>query len=338
VALDSLHEQEDSPTPGLVHRYPDKTLFLAVGVCPVYCRFCTRSYSVGNDTETVEKAKLTPSNDRWARAFAYLLSRPEVEDVVVSGGDVFSLSPGNLRAIGETLVAIPHIRRVRFATKGPAVAPMKILTHSEWTEALSGVVAKGRSLGKEVALHTHFNCPAEVTGITRDAMEVLFQRGIKVRNQSVLIRGVNDNARDMLHLVRKLSHMNVQPYYVYQHDLVRGVEDLRTRLADSAELERQVRGATAGFNTPTFVTDVPGGGGKRDLHSYDYYDETTGVSIYRSPAVDDERRFLYFDPLHLLPEEGRRAWRRPAQHRAIVRDALRGAGVDEAGARVLAAM
>ncbi len=330
LCLDSLHEQEDSPTPGLVHRYPDKALFLAVGVCPVYCRFCTRSYAVGADTQTVEKVKVLPDSERWSSAYAYLLSRPDVEDVVISGGDAYSLSPGNLLSIGETLLAIPHIRRLRFATKGPAVAPMKILSHPEWTDALTTVVEKGRSLGKEVALHTHFNCPAEVTDITRQAMNVLFQRGIKVRNQSVLIRGVNDRAGDMVHLVRKLGYMNVQPYYVYQHDMVRGVEDLRTRLADSVELERRVRGATAGFNTPTFVTDVPGGGGKRDLHSYDYYDETTGVSVYRSPVVDEERRFLYYDPLHLLPEEGRRAWRHPAQRQAIVRSALRAAGAEPA--------
>jgi lysine 2,3-aminomutase len=207
---------------------------------------------------------------------------------------------------------------------------MKILTHEEWTDALTGVVEKGRSLGKEVALHTHFNCPAEISSITKDAMDRLFERGVKVRNQSVLIRGVNDDPDDMAHLVKKLSHMNVQPYYVYQHDMVKGVEDLRTRLGDSADLERRVRGETAGFNTPTFVTDVPGGGGKRDLHSYDHYDETTGVSVYRSPAVDEDLRYLYFDPLHLLPEEGRRRWKDPSSHDDIVQEALAAAGAETA--------
>jgi lysine 2,3-aminomutase len=330
LLLDSLHEQKDSPTLGLVHRYPDKALFLAVDVCPVYCRFCTRSYAIGSDTETVEKVSYLPNQERWAQAYAYLLSRPEVEDVVISGGDAFFLAPRHLREIGETLLAIPHIRRLRFATKGPAVAPMKILTHDEWTDALTAVVEKGRSLGKEVALHTHFNCPAEISSITKEAMDLLFERGIKVRNQSVLIRGVNDDADDMIHLVKKLSDMNVQPYYVYQHDMVKGVEDLRTRLGDSADLERQVRGETAGFNTPTFVTDVPGGGGKRDLHSYDHYDETTGVSVYRSPAVDPDLRFLYFDPLHLIPDEGRRRWQDPANHDAIVEEALAAAGAETA--------
>jgi lysine 2,3-aminomutase len=121
--------------------------------------------------------------------------------------------------------------------------------------------------------------------------------------------------------------MNVQPYYVYQHDMVKGVEELRTRLEDSMEIERRVRGVTAGFNTPTFVTDVPGGGGKRDLHSFDFYDEATGVSVYRSPAVNEDLAYLYFDPIDLLPPEGRERWARPREHDAIVKEALMAAGL-----------
>ncbi len=327
LALDSLHERDDSPTPGLVHRYPDKALFLAIGVCPVYCRFCTRSYAIGGDTETVAKVPYSPDHARWNRAFAYLLSRPEIEDVVVSGGDSYFLSSNNLRKIGETLLAIPHLRRLRFASKGPAVMPMKILTHDAWVDALTTVSDRGRALGKEVALHTHFNHPREITAITGEAMTRLFQRGVKVRNQSVLIRGVNDNARTLTTLVRRLSYVNVQPYYVYQHDMVSGVEDLRTRVKTAVELERQVRGATAGFNTPTFVNDVPGGGGKRDVHSYEHYDEVTGISVYRSPAVKGDAVYLYFDPLHLLPRDGRRRWARPSEHEAMVTEALVAAGV-----------
>lgn len=191
---------------------------------------------------------------------------------------------------------------------------------------------EGRKRSKEVCLHTHFNCTAEITDISREAMDLLFRRGVVVRNQSVLIRGVNDDPEEMANLVKQLSWMNVQPYYVYQHDMVKGVEELRTRLEDSMEIERRVRGVTAGFNTPTFVTDVPGGGGKRDLHSFDYYDEITGVSVYRSPAVDESKAYLYFDPIDLLPEEGRRRWADPKQHDAIVKEALLAAGL--AGKRV----
>ncbi len=329
LTLDSLHEQADAPTPGLVHRYHDKVLFLPLDVCPVYCRFCTRSYAIGTDTEGVEKVDFKPAVARWDRAFAYLASRPEVEDVVVSGGDTYMLPPKRVRYIGERLLAIPHIRRIRFASKGPAVMPMKILSDDDWTDTLVDLAEKGRAMHKEVVLHTHFNSPNEITAITRRATDRLFERGVKVRNQSVLIRGVNDDVEDMTTLVRRLSYINVQPYYVYQHDMVMGVEELRTRVADTEEIERHVRGATAGFNTPTFVVDAPGGGGKRDVHSHDHYDETTGISVYTSPSVDERRVYLYFDPIDRLPEEGRERWEDPEERPIMVAEALSEAGLED---------
>ena len=123
--------------------------------------------------------------------------------------------------------------------------------------------------------------------------------------------------------------MNVQLYYVYQHDMVKGVEELRTRVQDSVELELAVRGTTAGFNTPLFVTDAPGGGGKRDLHSYDYYNKTTGISVYRSPSVDDEKVYLYFDPLHLLPNEGQELWKDSSKHDEMIQEAIIRSGNEE---------
>jgi lysine 2,3-aminomutase len=327
LTLDSLHEQDDSPTPGLVHRYPDKVLFLPLDVCPVYCRFCTRSYAIGGDTNQVEKVGYRYSPERWKKAFAYIASRPEIEDVVVSGGDAWNLSPVHLREILRTLLAIPHVRRIRLASKGPAVTPMKIHSDRKWLMTLVKCVDHGRKLGKEVCLHTHFNSPDEISLITHDAMQELFRHGVKVRNQSVLIRGVNDDPATMQLLVKRLSYMNVQPYYVYQHDMVKGVEELRTRVGAAVELERNVRGATAGFNTPVFVNDVPGGGGKRDVHSYDWYDETTGVSVYRSPNVDSGKAYLYYDPIDLLPEQGRMRWADESEHPAILREALAGAGL-----------
>jgi lysine 2,3-aminomutase len=186
LGLDSLHEQEDAPVPGLTHRYADKALFLPLDTCPVYCRFCTRSYAVGNDTELVDKVHLRVDVERWAKAFQYISERPELEDIVVSGGDAYQLRPEQLRFIGETLVRMDNIRRIRIATKGPAVMPQKILTDHDWLDAVTWVVELGRKLHKEVVLHTHFNHPNEVTGITRDAMLRLFERGITVRNQSVM--------------------------------------------------------------------------------------------------------------------------------------------------------
>jgi len=327
LAFDSLHERADSPTDGLVHRYPDKALFLALDVCPVYCRFCTRSYAIGGSTTTVSKRGYKPQASRWQAGLAYLESRPEIEDVVLSGGDAFMLPARLLRELLAALLAIPHIRRVRVASKGLAVLPMKILRDRAWTDALCDAADRGRERGQEVCLHTHVNAPEEISFITRQAADLLFRRGVKVRNQSVLIRGVNDEAARMIHLVRRLSAINVQPYYVYQHDMVKGVEELRTSLAESIELERWVRGATAGFNTPTFVMDAPGGGGKRDLHSYDHYDQTTGISIYRSPSVDPGRYYVYFDPLDRLPPAGRRRWADPAEHGRMIKEAVLAAGL-----------
>ena len=321
LGLDSLGERADAPTPGLTHRYVDKALFLALDTCPVYCRFCTRSYAVGVDTPHVEKYTLRVNEDRWHRAFAYIASRPEIEDIVISGGDAYNLRPQQLREIGEALLSIDHIRRMRFATKGPAVMPQKLLTDHEWVDALTSVVEKGRKLGKDVMLHTHFNHPREITGITQDAIQVLFSRGIFVRNQSVLIRGVNDSTEVMGLLLRRLGYINVHPYYVYIHDMVQGVEDMRTTVQAGLEIEKQLRGSTAGFNTPMFVMDAPGGGGKRDAHSFDHYDRVTGVSVYSAPSVKPGQLFYYFDPIDRLPKEGQERWAIPAEHDRMIAEA-----------------
>lgn len=318
LGLDSLHEQEDAPVPGLTHRYPDKALFLPLDICPVYCRFCTRSYAVGIDTEGVEKVDLKVSDERWNRAYQYIASRVELEDIVISGGDAYQLRPTQLEEIGEALLAMPNVRRMRFATKGPAVMPMKILTDDAWVDALTRVVDKGRKLHKEVVLHTHFNHPKEITAITERAMNRLMERGIFVRNQTVLQRRVNDSAETMTLLVKRLGHVNVHPYYVYVHDLVQGVEDLRTTLDTALYLEKWVRGTTAGYNTPTFVVDAPGGGGKRNAHSYEHYDRETGISVFTAPSVKPGQYFLYFDPLEQLSESARRRWADPREQEIMV--------------------
>jgi lysine 2,3-aminomutase len=322
LGLDSLHEQADAPVPGLTHRYPDKALFLPLDTCPVYCRFCTRSYAVGVDTENVEKVHFRAKTERWQAAFQYIASRPELEDIVVSGGDAYNLRASQLLEIGEALLAMPNIRRIRFASKGPAVMPQKLLSDHEWTDALTAIVDKGRKLHKEVVLHTHFNHPKELTAITKAAMDLLFERGVTVRNQTVLQRGVNDTVEVMRLLIKRLGHVNVHPYYVYVHDLVRGVEDLRTTLDTALTLEKHVRGVTAGFNTPTFVVDAPGGGGKRDAHSFETYDRENGISVFTSPAVRAGQFYLYFDPLHLLSPEAQARWADQAEQEAMIARAL----------------
>lgn len=322
LTLDSLAEQGDAPVPGLTHRYPDKALFLALDTCPVYCRFCTRSYAVGPDQESVEKVSLKATPARWETIFQYIASRPELEDVVISGGDAWNLRDDQIRMIGERLLAIDHVRRMRFATKGPAVMPQKVLSDDDWFRAFTDVVKNGRKLHKDVVLHTHFNHANEITDITRRAMNRLLEEGVMIRNQSVLQRGVNDTPDAMMLLVRRLAFVNVHAYYVYQHDLVKGTEELRTTVGTAIEIEKHTRGSTAGFNTPTFVVDAPGGGGKRDVHSFEHYDRTTGISVYTAPSVKPGQYFTYFDPIDLLPEAGRARWADPAEHPKMVQEAL----------------
>lgn len=320
--FDALHERAHSPVDGLTHRYADKVLFLTQDRCPVYCRYCTRSYAVGLDTESVDKAHVNSRTDRWDQVFDYLRAHPEVEDVVISGGDSFSLRADQIRLIGDTLLDIPHIKRMRFATKGVAVLPMKILTDHEWFDALTAVAQRGRKMHKDVVIHTHFSHPSECTELTQRAMNRLFEAGITVRNQCVLLRGVNDHPDTMRLLIRRLGYLNVQPYYVFQHDMVRGVEDLRTALRSTIEIEKTTRGYTAGFNTPAFVIDTPGGGGKRDVHSYEHYNHVTGISVFRSPNMDDKARYVHFDPIDTLPEQGQSLWANHALHEELIADAV----------------
>jgi lysine 2,3-aminomutase len=327
LTFDSLNEQDDSPVPGIIHRYIDKALFLPLNTCPVYCRFCTRSYAIGPDTQEVDhKTRLAKTPKDWQDAFAYIASRPELEDIVISGGDTYQLAPKMLVLIGDALLDIPHVRRLRFATKGPAVMPMKILTDPAWTDALTAIVERGRKIGKEVVLHTHFNSPSEISWITQKAMNVLFERGIYVRNQSVLIRGVNDDVETMTTLVKRLEYINVHPYYVYMHDLVKGVEELRTPIQTAIDIEKSVRGVTAGFNTPMFICDAPGGGGKRDVHSFEYYDRENGIAVYTAPGVKPGKFFLYFDPIDTLSAQAQLRWQSPVLQEQMVAEAIVRAG------------
>lgn len=327
LQFDSLNEQADSPVPGLTHRYPDRALFLTLDTCPVYCRYCTRSYAVGLDTEEVEKVHVGANRERWERVFTYVRETPQLEDLVISGGDTYNLRAEHIRLIGNTLLDVPHVRRMRFASRGPAALPQKILTDDGWTDALVAVVTRGREMNKEVVLHTHFNHPNEMTGATQDAMNLLSQRGVTVRNQAVLQRGVNDDLPTMQCLTKRLAYLNVQPYYVFFHDLVSGVEDLRTTLQAGLNIEKGLRGTTAGFNTPTFIVDTLGGGGKRDGHSYEYYDSETGIAVFTSPTVRPAKTFFYYDPINTLSEDAQARWNDPNARVRMKRDALEAAGL-----------
>ncbi len=320
--LDTLHEVDDSPVPGLTHRYSDKALFLALDICPVYCRYCTRSYAVGTDTDVVEKVKFSQDVKRYEQIFNYIQEHPGLEDIVVSGGDAYMLKAERLKLIGESLLNIPHVRRIRIATKGLAILPMKVLTDHVWYDTLRHLVNYGRKLHKEVCVHTHFSHPNEMTSITEQALDKMMEDGITVRNQLVLQRGVNDSPETMLLLNRQLGYLNVHPYYVYIHDLVQGVEDLRTTVQTGVDLEKYIRGSTAGFNTPTFVVDAPGGGGKRVVHSYEHYNRETGISVYSAPSVKPGQLFMYFDPLQDLSPAIQKMWHDPKARNDMKQAAL----------------
>lgn len=294
----------------------------------MYCRFCTRSYSVGPETETVSKTRFLPIQKRWEKIFHYIERTPSLHDIVISGGDTFSLEPAQLDSIGHRLLSVPHIRRIRLASKGLAVCPSRILDEwDDWTRSLIELSNQGRKAGKSVALHTHFNHPKEITWITSRAAQKLFENGVTVRNQTVLLKGINNSLATMQQLIQNLAELNIQPvrcipgmnprthildpanqtltrdqYYVYQGDMVRGLEELRTPLHEILELESKIRGTIAGFMTPSFVVDLPGGGGKRLANSYESYDRVSGRSVFRAPGVKGaDCLFEYHDPIWSLP-------------------------------------
>ncbi|MGB0452130.1 MAG: KamA family radical SAM protein [Bacteriovoracaceae bacterium] len=320
---DSLSEDVDSPVPMLTHRYPDKVLFLPTTICPVYCSYCTRSRIIGGSTDSIEKETYGANQKKWDDVFDYLTRSPLVEDVVISGGDSYMLNAKQIRYIGENLLKIPHIRRIRLATKGIAIFPMKILTDDDWFQAVVDIHKLGRAFGKQVVIHTHFSSPKEITKWSLMAMERLFSAGILVRNQAVLQEGVNNHVDEMVLLTRQLGFMNIQPYYVYVHDMVPGCEHFRTTVREAEELEKAVRGTTAGFNTPTFVTDLPGGGGKRHVASYEYYDEENGISVWSAPYVKPGKVFTYYDPIHKLSKEAQLRWKDPGTREKMREEAIK---------------
>jgi lysine 2,3-aminomutase len=307
LEVDSLAERRHSPVQSIVHRYPDKVLFLVTSVCPVYCQYCTRSYAVGQDTQLIRKDHVT-SAQNWLPALDYIRSNSQIEDVVVSGGDLARLKPAHVRLLGNALLDIEHVRRIRLATKALSVQPMKVLSDHDWTRAVLELVARGRSMFKDVCLHTHFNHPSEVTPMVEAAMRRLHEHGLFVRNQAVLLRGVNDEASTLRSLIKALGRINIHPYYVYLCDMVKATEHFRLPLRAAQRLEKEVRGTTAGFNTPLFIVDTPSG--KRDVHSAEFHDREYGVSAFVSPAVSAQTCY-YLDPVRSLGHAARTAWAAP---------------------------
>lgn len=243
--LDPLAEDEDSPVPGLTHRYPDRVLLLITDQCSMYCRHCTRRRFAGQKDSGAPK-------DRIDKCIEYIRNTPQVRDVLLSGGDALLVSDERLEYIISELRKIPHVEIIRIGSRTPVVMPMRI------TDNLVNMLKKYHPIW----LNTHFNHPNEITPESTEACRKLADAGIPLGNQSVLLRGVNDCPNIMKDLVQKLVKIRVRPYYIYQCDLSMGIEHFRTKVSKGIEIIEALRGHTSGYAVPTFVVDAPGGGGK----------------------------------------------------------------------------
>ncbi|MEW6724128.1 MAG: lysine 2,3-aminomutase [Bacillota bacterium] len=243
--LDPLHEDVDSPVPGLTHRYPDRVLFLITDQCSMYCRHCTRRRFAGQTDRARPAAELDT-------AIEYIDKTPSVRDVLLSGGDPLTVSEERLEYVLSRLRRIDHVEIIRIGSRTPVVLPQRI------TDDLVGLLRKYHPLW----LNTHFNHPKELTPEAEAACAKLADAGIPLGNQTVLLRGINDCPNVMRELVHGLLRFRVRPYYIYQCDLSRGIEHFRTPVARGIEIIELLRGHTTGLAVPTFVVDAPGGGGK----------------------------------------------------------------------------
>ena len=319
ASRDSLHEADMWAVEGLTHRYPTKVLAELIPTCPQYCGHCTRMDLVGNDTLQVLKYKFEmKQNDRWESMLDYLRAAPQVRDVVVSGGDMANVPAKRLQEWLCSLMDIPHIRDVRIATKGLMGIPQHFL-QDEVLTAYEAIATRARERDVDIAVHTHVNAAQQVTPLVGRAVRALLDMGYRdVRNQGVLLRGVNTSSKQLLDLCfTLLDRGKILPYYFYMCDMIPNAEHWRLSLADAQELQFAVLGYLPGFATPRFVCDVPFVG-KRWLHMATDYDRTRGISYwtknYRTSIEADDpealtRRHRYYDPIATLPEEGQEWWR-----------------------------
>jgi lysine 2,3-aminomutase len=260
---DPCGEDSSMPVPGLVHRYPDRVLFLVTDRCASYCRYCTRSRVVSG----VGEQELVTE---FEEAFRYLEKHTEVRDVLLSGGDALLLSDSKLEGILSRLRSIPHLEFLRIGTRVPIFLPQRI------TPELCAMLRKYHPLWMSV----HVNHPRELTTEVREALGRLADSGIPLGNQSVLLNGVNDDQQIMRDLVHKLLLCRVRPYYLYQCDLIRGSSHLRTSVAKGIQIIESLRGFTSGYAIPQFVIDAPGGGGKVPINpNYVAYHDSEKIII-----------------------------------------------------------
>jgi lysine 2,3-aminomutase len=316
---DSLHEHDMWVAEGLTHRYPTKVLAELLPTCPQYCGHCTRMDLVGNSTPQVAKLKLAGKPvDRYAAMLAYLSATPQVRDVVVSGGDVANMPWRNLEAFLDRLLEIDTIRDIRLATKALMGLPQHWLA-PDVVDGVGRVATTARERGVSLAIHTHVNSAQSVTPAVAAAARAMLAAGVRdVRNQGVLMRGVNDSPEQLLDLCFALSDdASITPYYFYMCDMIPFAEHWRVSLQHAQELQHAIMGWLPGFATPRIVCDVPFVG-KRWVHQVESYDMERGISYWRknyrtSIESGDEsalsRDYVYYDPIDTLPAAGQDWWR-----------------------------
>jgi lysine 2,3-aminomutase len=319
ASRDSLHEAEMWAVEGLTHRYPTKVLAELLPTCPQYCGHCTRMDLVGTSTPAVAKHKfdLKPT-DRHEAMLAYLRRTPGVRDVVVSGGDVANLPWPRLESFVAQLLDIDSIRDIRLATKALIGLPQHWL-QDEVRAGMERLAAKAHARGAQLAIHTHANAAQSVTPLVARAARAMLETGIRdVRNQGVLLRGVNTTAEAALDLCfALLDEAAIMPYYFYMCDMIPFSEHWRLAVWEAQELQHAIMGYLPGFATPRIVCDVPYVG-KRWVHQLADYDRERGISYwtknYRTGIEADDtdaltRKYAYYDPIYTTPADGQAWWR-----------------------------
>jgi lysine 2,3-aminomutase len=247
-SADPLSEKHDSPVPNIVHRYPDRVLFLVTGFCSTYCRYCTRSHAVAKD-------QCHTHTSGWQQGFEYIKAHPQIRDVLISGGDALTMSDARIEFLLSNLRQIPHVEIIRIGTKVPAVLPQRI------TQTLLDVLKSYHPLWMSL----HFTHPDEITPEVAQACTQLANAGVPLGSQTVLLKGINDEVTTMKNLVHALLKIRVRPYYLYQCDPILGSTHFRTPVTKGLEIIKGLRGFTSGYAIPHYVIDAPNGGGKIPL-------------------------------------------------------------------------
>jgi lysine 2,3-aminomutase len=322
ASRDSLHESEMWAVEGLTHRYPTKVLAELISTCPQYCGHCTRMDLVGNSVPQVTKLKFaTQPKERYEQILDYLRKTPSVRDVVVSGGDIANVPIAQLEAFVSALMDIPNIRDIRLASKGLQGLPQHFL-QDDVLKGLERLAKKAWDRGVDIAVHTHVNHANQVTPLLTKAVKKLLEMGFRdVRNQGVLLRGVNAAPKDLLDLCfTLLDHGKIMPYYFYMCDMIPNSEHWRLSVAEAQQLQHDIMGYLPGFATPRVTCDVPYVG-KRWIHQLVDYDKVKGISYwtknYRTGIEAEDpaaltRRYEYCDPVYTLPPAGQEFWRQQA--------------------------